>query len=682
MSASSSEPIISRTPVYCCHVDLWLSLAIAALPIVLKGLAFLSGDYIPTKVLASVLASIGDMPRLLLALLRFALTMLALHMLIGYLAWRIWRPFAQSFDSPVGQRYLLGSLFFTALQSALLGLNSLLFPNSSLQVAIPSLLVALGGGSLLGVLIWHGKHNIDLFKSWRWHPSYVVLSLTSLALGSFFINSVDGHAEQTQRDHPDIIIIGLDSFRPDHLKQAGDTVSITPNLDQFLSDAYRFERTYTPMARTYPAWMSILTGRYPIEHGARFNLLDFRYLKDHERSLPFLLKAKGYTTAYSIDETRFSNIDKRYGFDITVTPEIGAADFLLSSAADVPLSNLLNLAPSLHAALFPYQFMNRAVDKTYEPANFDEELAHLVDTADPKRPLFLVTHFELPHWPFDWRDSANYIAPENPRLMSLSPPHYQKAVHRADNQFAALIDSLKRNGRLDNAIVVVLSDHGESFDEFAPIWEASSKSDLLNLPPFKGHGINVMDESQIRVLLAFKRFGKEIQKGIDQKIASLIDVAPTAWQLAGFDKTELGATGCDLFDSDSKSDCQNDRVLFTESGFYVPSMLSNNAFDQQKIAAEAQSYYDVNPNTRLTFKTSLLPQLFKDKQRAAISNHWIAASIPLYGQKQFLIGNLDKNIYWNITNNNQVIDKKQLFAKLCHQYIGDDAALDEFCEML
>jgi arylsulfatase A-like enzyme len=685
MSTHSFESVISRTPDYRCYIDLWLSLAIAALPIVLKGLVFLFYDDSPIKVLPSVLASIGDTPRLLLALLLFALTMLTLHMLTGYLAWRVWRPFAQALNYPVGQRYLLGSLFFTVLQGAILGLNSLLFPNSSLQVAIPVFLVALGSGSLLGVLVWHVKRSIVLFKLWQWHLGYVVLSLVSLVLGSFLIDSEAGHVGQVQRDNPDIIIIGLDSFRPDHLKQADDKASITPNLDQFLNDAYRFERTYTPMARTYPAWMSILTGRYPIEHGARFNLLDFRYLKDHERSLPFLLKAKGYTTAYSIDETRFSNIDKRYGFDITVTPEIGAADFLLSSAADVPLSNLLNLAPSLHAALFPYQFMNRAVHKTYEPANFDEELAHLADTADPKRPLFLVTHFELPHWPFDWRDSANHIAPENPRLMSLSPPHYQKAVHRADSQFAALIDSLKRNGRLNNAIVVVLSDHGEGFSDFTPVWQATQNTKPLSLPLFALHGVNVLDEAQTRVLLAFKTFGKGrlTQQGLNRRLTSLIDVAPTILGLAAMDKQELNASGCDLFAiQDSRTDCQQDRVIFTESGFYVPSLVQNNALDQNKIAEEAYAYYDVNLNTRLTLKDDFLQQLLDNKQRAAISEQGIAASIPLNGAKQFLLGNLAQRTYRNAEGKARTTVENELMRKLCRRYAMDDASLNSFCRKL
>ncbi len=669
-----SESNIKNIPSYRC-LDFWFALGISISPFFLKAFVTLTSNNMPTKVLPSIISSINDTPQLLTAMFVFALTILIVHCLIGFLAWRLWRPFSQTFNCSTA----LGILFFTVLQGSIFSLNSLLFPNSVMQVEMPLFIICFGGVGLAVVLIWHSQRYLTLIKLSKWHPGYIILLLSSLLLAGFLVNSKADLKTYQQRDKPDIIIIGLDSFRPDHLKQSGDTVSITPHLDEFLTEAYRFERTYTPMARTYPAWMSILTGRYPIEHGARFNLLNPKYLNDPERSLPFLLKAQGYTTAYSIDETRFSNIDKRYGFDITVTPAIGAADFLLSVAADMPLINLLNLTPTLHAALFPYQFINRAVHNTYEPANFDKELAHLVSTADPKHPLFLVTHFELPHWPFDWRDSAHYVAPENPRLTTLSPVYYQKAVHRADRQFSDLIGLLKSNGRLDNAIVVVLSDHGEGFFEFSPVWNSSDNQRLV-LPPFALHGVNVLDESQTRVLLAFKTYGKNrlALQGMSYKLASLVDVAPTVMSLAKIDKQSLNASGCDLFATqNNRKDCQQERVVFTESGFYVPSLVENNTLDQNKVAQEAYAYYDVNLDTRLTLKDEFLQRLFDNKQRAVISDQGVFAYLPINGNKQFLLGNLTQRTYRKVNKSKE----NQLIRKLCQRYAGDDVALDNFCQL-
>lgn len=665
------------------NLVLWASIAIAYLPLPLKSaIALTSWNDTPGKVLNSAIISLGHTPKLLFAVTMFALTIVILHGLLGYFAWRIFYPICAKLNFSGKQRLLLAILFFLILQIGIISLNGLLFPNSAMKASNPWFFIALTFLFVTSVICWH---TVQWFKSHqnKSHSSFVVLSIFSLMLIGFLMPSEAEHHLSSQRTQPDIIIIGLDSFRPDHLKQPGDTNSITPNLDAFLSNAYRFDKTYTPMARTYPAWMSILTGRYPVEHGARFNLLDPKYLKSRDLSLPFYLKSKGYTTAYTIDETRFSNIDRSYGFDITVTPEIGATDFLIASATDLPLRNLLSLIPNLNSAIFPYQFINRAIHNTYEPNTFDKELNQAIESADPQKPLFLATHFELPHWPYDWRKSEEYSTPTIPRLKGLSPLAYQKSVSRADEQFSSLMESLKNSGRLNNAIVVVLSDHGEAFNQSAPFWQPDQTKMLLDIPLSKGHGISVIDEAQIRVLLGFKRFGdKNIPSGTNQRLTSLVDIAPTLLSLAGFDKTELKASGCDLFSAEVEDNCGNNRIVFTESGFYVPAMLTPGGLDEKKIAEQAQAYYDINPDTRLTFKTSALPQMFKDKQRAAIGDNWVVASLPQYGRKQFLAGDFNNHTYWNIDKIQ--IDKieafpKYLLPKLCQKYQGDDADLDAFC---
>ena len=50
----------------------------------------------------------------------------------------------------------------------------------------------------------------------------------------------------------------------------------------------------------------------------------------------------GYQTIYATDEVRFANIDQSFGFDQLITPPIGAADFLLGKAGDLPLVNLVS----------------------------------------------------------------------------------------------------------------------------------------------------------------------------------------------------------------------------------------------------------------------------------------------------------------------------------------------------
>ena len=137
---------------------------------------------------------------------------------------------------------------------------------------------------------------------------------------------------------PHVVIIGIDSLRAD-ITGTG-SASQTPHIDDYLAGAHRFTDTTTPLARTYGSWVSILTGRHPVATNARYNLMP-RALVDDGVTLPDALQGRGYRTIYATDEVRFANIDQSFGFDQLVTPPIGASDFLLGYAGDMPLVNLI-----------------------------------------------------------------------------------------------------------------------------------------------------------------------------------------------------------------------------------------------------------------------------------------------------------------------------------------------------
>ena len=81
------------------------------------------------------------------------------------------------------------------------------------------------------------------------------------------------------------------------------------------------------------------------------------------------LKANGYRAIYATDEVRFANFDASYGFDETITPPIGASDFVIGAIGDQPLVNLVAGSP-LGAVVFPQIYANRADATTYEPRQF------------------------------------------------------------------------------------------------------------------------------------------------------------------------------------------------------------------------------------------------------------------------------------------------------------------------
>ena len=67
----------------------------------------------------------------------------------------------------------------------------------------------------------------------------------------------------------DILLITVDTLRPDHLGLYGYERATSPNIDRHFANAAIFERAYATSANTSPSVISILTGQLPHDHGVR-----------------------------------------------------------------------------------------------------------------------------------------------------------------------------------------------------------------------------------------------------------------------------------------------------------------------------------------------------------------------------------------------------------------------------
>jgi hypothetical protein len=275
--------------------------------------------------------------------------------------------------------------------------------------------------------------------------------------------------------------------------------------------------------------------------------------------------------------------------------------------------------------------------------------------------------------------------PASEHLIDRSPPSYQVAVNRVDQQFQSLIDSLQRNGRLENAIVVILSDHGEGFSTYSTPWQPVDTKHILQIPPYSWHGLNVLDEHQISVVLAIRTFGSFFSKenDFDRGLASLVDVAPTVVDMLKLPSEELNMSGCAINVKNLLPSCTEGRIVFTESGFYVDALLVKDAFDEKAVAYEAQKYYETDELGRLTIKNEFIHELLSKKQRAAISENWVFAYVPFQGQEQFLVGDIRNQRYWNARldtwwmANSKV---RKVFESFCGVYSRDNLEVNSFCD--
>lgn len=96
-------------------------------------------------------------------------------------------------------------------------------------------------------------------------------------------------------DRPNLLLLSVDTLRSDRLGFAGSPDAFTPHLDRLSRTSLLTMHAVTPLPRTLPAMVSVMTGHVPQEHGVRDN---FHYsLGPRAETLAEELQSRGWATA-------------------------------------------------------------------------------------------------------------------------------------------------------------------------------------------------------------------------------------------------------------------------------------------------------------------------------------------------------------------------------------------------
>jgi arylsulfatase A-like enzyme len=609
--------------------------ALLSLGLLLISFARLIGDTRSAAFNMSLVENALDNPiwhtRLGLNIVLFVLAMLALHLTFGFLCWLMAVLSDRAFPAarcPLWQWILL---WFLSGAIWLLIDNAAHFPNSSLGEPYHALATArlfgitpyvlttalVLAGITAALIMFLYRHDFWRRKSWLLAGAIPL----ALAVAGFSWKENPRHAG-AESGPPNVIFLGIDSMRPDFVN-----ANTAPHVSAFMDGAVRFTDAVTPLARTFPAWISILTGRHPHTTGAYVNLIP-RHLIHTGVTLPQALHEHGYRTYYAMDETRFANIDASYGFDRTLTSTIGGSDFVLSWFADTPLSNVV-MNTWLGALLFPHVYANRSAHVTYEPDTF---VRRVIGGLDPEQPVFLASHLTLPHWPYTWASSAP-IEPVEANYREL----YGRAVHRADQQFGDILAGLAHLGILDNAIVVALSDHGEALGRPEDFMLDAFPDNATGAPSSQdwGHGTSVFSPTQYHVVLGIRAYGAArtlLHQPANENVpVSLIDLAPTIMDLLkiepegtidGISLASLLRTG-----SGATTEFEN-RIRFTETEYNPKGFLPTN-LTASALSEAAKLYHLDSATDRIVVRESALQPILVARQYAALlGEHAMAIALP------------------------------------------------------
>ena len=465
----------------------------------------------------------------------------------------------------------------------------------------------------------------------------ILLSILVFLCISFavFFHSHSNVIDGATSEKPNVIIIGIDSVRPDFLGFFGYAKK-TPHIDDFFNHATVFSDSLTPLARTYPSWVSILTGIYPKLNNIRTDLADQSHL-DLSETLPAILREEGYQTIFATDETRFSNIDQRYGFDKVISPPIGFNDFLIGTMNDFPISNLL-INTVIGKYIFPYSYGNRAVFATYNPNSFLKLMQPTLSTSRTK-PTLLIVHFCLPHFPYAWASLP---------VRKVKLYHYQLSLARADKQFHDFMVMLQQNKFLEHSVVVLLSDHGEAVESPGDritdpdLFIAGEKNKAKIIPHFYppssdkekvntsgGHGTDVLGLPQYHTMLAFRTFGtKPNQIKIVPGVVSVMDVNPTILEFLNLPVGRSSGNALEdyIFGNKTWVDIKED--FFTESDF-SPEAVRTTHPEERKVLFEGIDYFRIDPKTsRVVVRDNMMKMILSSKQYADYYDGWVLALYP------------------------------------------------------
>lgn len=299
---------------------------------------------------------------------------------------------------------------------------------------------------------------------------------------------------------PNVILLVIDTVRADRVSSYGYERETTPNFDAFASHATVYTDAVSQAAWSIPSHASLLTGRYPSEHGATSVGPIFQY----SPTLPELLQEAGYET-YAISPNEYVRPSTGFGrgFDefytcagMPVPPTL--------AALYAPVVNWGTRTPSIRLPIEQWLNDRRAGhpwhtgnDHTYE----DDVVAHITDVVErAKAPYFLLANVIDAHLPRSPRQTHydRFVDPAledvqvvpNERAHTFGRRMSERAIEKMaqlydanlrtmDEKLGEVLAVLADSGALDESLVVIVSDHGENLGEFGFIGHQFSLFDSV-----------------------------------------------------------------------------------------------------------------------------------------------------------------------------------------------------------
>ena len=358
--------------------------------------------------------------------------------------------------------------------------------------------------------------------------------MTGAAVVLGLVSIVPGHgiavADGPPAKKPNVLILAADSLRNDRVDPR-----VAPHLAALGESGVRFDSGYVSLPRTFPSWVTLLTGRHPHHHGIRSMFPRWEDRAKDFDALPARFAREGYFTTVVSDFAGdiFDRID--LGWSETHVPTFDFRQLIRQRAIERQTPLLPYLQSSLGRSILP---VLRELSDAADPRLLTHDAIHELRRAADK-PFFMTVFYSTAHFPYaapapyyglftrpEYRGRYKYDRPVG--LEHDAPPDaadvaqvralYDGAVAGIDAGVSEILGELAASGQAKNTIVVVIADHGET---------------LYENGHGEGHGDHLFGDEGTHVPFIVKDPRRPEGARHVPGIVRDVDLAPTLYELAG-----------------------------------------------------------------------------------------------------------------------------------------------------
>lgn len=282
---------------------------------------------------------------------------------------------------------------------------------------------------------------------------------------------------------PNIVIILCDTLRYDYFQEY---LSANEDFRKRLQEFENFEQAYSPSSWTLPSHFSLFTGLYPSEHGvheSHESMLDeiFQKAIDYKgKFLTDIAKSNGYKTIGISSNLMISSItgfDRKFDeFYIVDTGKLSGYEISNSYKPSTQKLQLVLSRVLSNVRGFPKNKGYKVILDIFNNLNFSNPFFTFINLMEMHDPYFR-NYGHIDDTKLILNDLFDLVPISGKKINNIRISYY-KQIQKVAYTITRLLNVLKEKKVLENTVVIITSDHGQSLKE----------------RNFYGHGIFLYDE--------------------------------------------------------------------------------------------------------------------------------------------------------------------------------------------